>query len=130
MLALDLVYVDDWHAYQHVKEELAGAHLLYLLYWIFWYKRTRLLLRKYEYTQLRSWGEGSTRPHRFTCFTGIKDLLLTPEELGRELDKAASPKTLILLHDLMYSSHPYYHEDNRGEDQVCNLGSCTKVRCP
>jgi hypothetical protein len=51
MLALDLVYVDDWHAYQHVKEELAGAnHLLFLLCWIYWYKRTRLLVRKYEYT--------------------------------------------------------------------------------
>ena len=48
----DLIYIDDWHAYEHVKKEL-------------------------EY-----------------------------------IDQLVSPKTVILLHDLMYGNHaPHYHCD-------------------
>lgn len=48
----DLIYIDDWHAYQHVKKEL-------------------------EY-----------------------------------IDQMVSPRTVILLHDLMYGNHaPHYHSD-------------------
>ena len=48
----DLVFIDDWHSYQHVKKEL------------------------------------------------------------EILDRIVSPKTIILLHDLMYSgTEPYYHSD-------------------
>ena len=47
----DLVFIDDWHAYEHVKKEL------------------------------------------------------------EILDKHISCKTIILLHDLMYSTTPYYHSD-------------------
>jgi hypothetical protein len=48
----DLIFIDDWHAYQHVKKEL-------------------------EY-----------------------------------IDKMVSPKSVILIHDLMYGNHaPHYHTD-------------------
>jgi predicted O-methyltransferase YrrM len=48
----DLIYIDDWHAYKHVKKEL------------------------------------------------------------EIIDKMVSPKTVILLHDLMYGNHaPHYHSD-------------------
>lgn len=48
----DLIFIDDWHAYDHVKQEL-------------------------EY-----------------------------------IDKLVSPRTVILLHDLMYGNHcPHYHSD-------------------
>uniref|UniRef100_A0A6C0ERQ3 Methyltransferase n=1 Tax=viral metagenome TaxID=1070528 RepID=A0A6C0ERQ3_9ZZZZ len=48
----DLIYIDDWHAYKHVKKEL-------------------------DY-----------------------------------IDKIVSPKSIILLHDLMYGNHvPHYHSD-------------------
>jgi predicted O-methyltransferase YrrM len=48
----DLIYIDDWHAYRHVKEEL------------------------------------------------------------EQIDKLVSPRTVILIHDLMYGNTcPYYHTD-------------------
>ena len=48
----DLIYIDDWHSYKHVKKEL------------------------------------------------------------EIIDKIVSPKTIILLHDLMYGNHaPHYHSD-------------------
>ena len=49
--ALDLVYIDDWHSYHHVKAELEA------------------------------------------------------------LDKHVSPRTILLLHDLMYMMCPYYHSE-------------------
>ena len=48
---IDFIFVDDWHAYDHVKKEL-------------------------EY-----------------------------------LDQYVSPSSIIVLHDLMYSTTPYYHTD-------------------
>ena len=51
-LPFDLIYIDDWHAYSHVKEEL------------------------------------------------------------KIIDSLISPKSIILLHDLMYGNHaPHYHTD-------------------
>lgn len=50
-ICYDLIFIDDWHSYEHVKKEL------------------------------------------------------------EILDKHVSCKTIILLHDLMYSTEPYYHSD-------------------
>lgn len=53
----DLIYIDDWHSYEHVKNELA------------------------------------------------------------EIDRLVSPKSIILLHDLMYGNTcPYYHTDLTQKD--------------
>ena len=74
MLALDLVYVDDWHAYLHVKEELAGAYVSFTSFTgtevlACWYKSTNILTAE-ELARARQGiiTENSyppTRPHAF-----------------------------------------------------------------